>query len=135
MDQVMVQEAFNAAHFRERRENDRFREMNLLVITNRGTGKIMDISRDGLSFGCLYPHTFPTTLSIDILDAKGLHLKQLKVRKVWERNSSHPELSDCFELEVGVEFLDLTANQQNGLDTILSNLHFTDIRARQLRIA
>ncbi|MFH0783796.1 MAG: PilZ domain-containing protein [Pseudomonadota bacterium] len=128
MDQLILREASNPVYFRERRKNDRCSELNLLVITNRGTGKIMDISRDGLSFGCLYPHNFPVTLLIDILDAKGLHLKQLTVRKVWERNSGDPELSGRFELEIGVEFLDLTPHQENSLDILLSNLIFADIQ-------
>lgn len=102
--------------------------MNLLVITGRGTGKLIDVSKDGLSFGCLYPHTFPLILSIDILDAKGLHVKKLKVRKVWERNNGNPEISSNFELEVGVAFLDLTSNQEDGLDILLGNLLFADIR-------
>ncbi len=130
MNQLIVHETPSPALLGDRRKNSRYSETNLLVITGRGTGKLMDISKDGLSFGCLYPHTFPVILSIDILDAKGLHLKQLKVRKVWERNSGNPELSGSFELEIGVEFLDLTLHQEDGLDILLSNLLFADIRTR-----
>lgn len=122
MNHLILQESLIPAYLRERRKNDRFSEVNLLGITRRGTAKITDIGRDGLSFGCLYRHVFPASWSMDIINAKGVHLKQLIVRKVWERDSGHPDLSDSFELEIGVEFMDLTPRQEKELDLLLSNL-------------
>lgn len=117
-----MQENLGLAYPGERRKSDRYREMHLLVITGRGTGKILDIGSDGLSFGCLYHHAFPAIWSMDIIDARGVHLKQLHVRKIWEKSSGHPDLSGSFDLEIGVEFMDLTPRQENELDLLLNNL-------------
>ena len=120
MNQLILNEPLGPAYLRERRSNERYNEVHLLGITGLGTGKIMDIGRDGLSFGCLYPHAFPVIWPMDIIYAKGVHLKQLMVRKVWERNSGHPDLSGSFELEIGVEFMDLTPRQEKELDFLLN---------------
>lgn len=116
-------------NFPERRRNDRYKIVHILAITGRGTGQIIDISREGLSFGCLYPHKFPDEWSMDILDAKGSHIKQLQVRKIWERTTGHPELSDKFDLVVGVEYTGLTALQAEELDFLFDNLDLIDLQA------
>lgn len=116
-------------NFLERRRSDRYKIVHILAITGRGTGQILDISREGLSFGCLYPHKFPDAWSMDILDAKGSHIKQLQVRKIWERTAGYPELSDEFDLEVGVEFTGLTALQADELDFLFDNLDFIEAQA------
>jgi hypothetical protein len=128
MNQLIVQETLAPAFLRERRKSDRCGgEMNLLVITGRGTGKVLNIGKDGLSFGCLYPHTFPPIWSLDIIDANGTHLKKLMVRKVWEISSGHPELTENFELEIGVEFMELTPSQEIDLEVLLNNLIVRDV--------
>jgi hypothetical protein len=126
MNQITVQETAHPGYHQEQRKNERYREIQLLVITGLGTGKILDIGNEGLSFGCLYAHAFPSMWSLDIIDAKGSHIKQLKVRKTWERSSGHPELSTKFELEVGVEFIDLNNHQTLELDNLLTNLEPID---------
>lgn len=128
MNYLILQESQVFSYHRERRKSDRCNTVHLLGITARGTAKIIDISRDGLSFGCLYPHTFPAEWSMDIINAKGVHLKQLMVRKVWERNIEHPDLSGSFELEIGVEFMDLTPRQEKELDLLLCNLFFIEVQ-------
>lgn len=133
MNQLILQESLISAYLGERRKNDRFSAVNLLGITGRGTGKITDIGRDGLSFGCLYRHAFPASWAMDIINAKGVHLKQLMVRKVWERDCGHPDLSGSFELEIGVEFMDLTPRQEKELDLLLSNLFLFNIEHPHLR--
>lgn len=110
-------------------QNDPLRHetINLLVVTERGTGQILDIHREGLSFGCLYPHTFPNEFFVDILDAKGSHIKKLKVRKMWETVGDYQEPGSMFELVVGVEFSRLTPTQTDKLDFLLENsLEATD---------
>ena len=128
MNQIIAQESIALTYLRERRKNDRYQELNLLVITTRGTGKILDINHNGLSFGCLYHHSFPEIWPMDIIDAKGIHLKQLMVRKIWERNSGHPDLLGSFELEIGVEFTTLTPLQENVLDLLLDTLPGVEIQ-------
>lgn len=126
MNNLTLLELVETRNLLERRRNERFKIVHILAITGRGTGQIVDISREGLSFGCLYPHKFPDTWPMDILDAKGSHIKQIQVRKIWERTLGHPELSTKFELEVGVEFIDLTALQAEEIDFLLDNLDLFD---------
>ena len=106
----------------EQRKSTRNRDLHLLAITNRGTGQIIDISQDGLSFGCLYPHHFPEEFTLDLLDAKGTHIKYLQVRKVWERRET-AIMQNQYELEVGVEFAKITSDQHGDLTDLL---HYTD---------
>jgi hypothetical protein len=131
MNQLIAQATPAPLYLRERRKDDRSREMHLLVITSRGTGKIVDISRNGLSFGCLYHHTFPEIWSMDLINAKGFYLKGIMVRKVWERTIGHPDLSDSFELEIGVEFMDLTPLQENELDFLFNDICYADTHDTQ----
>lgn len=109
----------NASLLSEQRKSYRSRELHLLAITNRGTGQIIDISLDGISFGCLYPHTFPEEFSLDLLDAKGTHIKKIKVRKIWERRNSSIQ-NNQYELEVGVELTNLTSKQYADLTDLLN---------------
>ena len=132
MNQFTVQEMANPGYHQEQRKNQRYRKIQLLAITRLGTGKILDIGSEGLSFGCLYAHAFPAMWSLDIIDAKGSHLKQLKVRKIWERSGGHPELSTEFEVEVGVEFIDLNDLQALELDDLLEDLDVIDDRCECL---
>jgi len=122
MNQLIAQEIIETRNLLERRKNERYKIVHMLAITGRGTGQIIDIGREGLSFGCLYPHTFPDTWSMDVLDARGSHIKELQVRKVWERKMGDQGLSARYELEIGVEFADLTGEQADELDYLLDNL-------------
>lgn len=122
MNQFIAQELVETRNLLERRRNERYKIVHMLAITGRGTGQIIDIGREGLSFGCLYPHSFPETWSMDVLDARGSHIKELQVRKVWERKTGDQGLSTRYELEVGVEFADLTGEQADELDFLLDNL-------------
>lgn len=128
MDQLIMQETFTSIYNRERRKMGRYSEVYLLVITGRGTGKVLDIGREGLSFGCLYHHAFPPVWSLDIINARGVHLKNLGVRKIWEKINDHTDLSCNFELEIGVEFIDLTPGQENELDIFLNNMDCVEVQ-------
>ena len=126
MDQLAIYQAPETLYLSEQRINDRHEVINLLAITERGTGQILDISREGLSFGCLYPHTFPHEFYLDILDAKGSHIKKLKVRKMWEIDGDYQEGAAIFELVVGIEFPDLTSAQADELNDLLDNIELID---------
>lgn len=121
MNQLATYKIPETPYFSEQRKNDRHEVINLLAITDRGTGQILDINREGLSFGCLYPHTFPNEFHIDILDAKSSHIKKLKVRKRRETTNDYQEPAGIFELVVGVEFSEITAFQAEELDYLLDN--------------
>ncbi len=93
---------------------------HLIAINHQGTGQVTSIDARGLSFGCLYRHQFPEQWQMDILDSKGCHIKQLSVKKIWEE--INPESN--FEVEIGVEFSEISSYQREELDNILSNLQY-----------
>ena len=123
MNQISYhQQATQALCFPEQRNSNRCQAQHLLAITSKGTGQIIDISGAGLSFGCLYPHYFQNEWVMDILDAQGTHIKQLRVRKIWQRGENHANISTEFEMEIGVEFLELTQNQIHELEILTNNI-------------
>lgn len=119
MNQLNISHRPAAFYLSEQRKIVRHEAIHLLAITERGTGQILDISCDGFSFGCLYPHTFPTEFYVDILDAKGSHIKKIKVRKMWETIGDHLDSGAVYELVVGVKFSEFTSSQSDGLDYLL----------------
>jgi len=125
MNQLISYSPERNSCFSHQRQIDRYEVSNLLAITQRGTGQILDISREGLSFGCLYPHTFPDIFYLDILDAKGCHIKKLKVRKIWEISENDQE-SVTFESIVGVTFFDLSLSQSDELNHLFENMEVID---------
>lgn len=126
MDQLAIYQAPETPYLSEQRINDRQEMINLLAITERGTGQILDINREGLSFGCLYPHTFPHEFYLDIIDAKGSHIKKLKVRKMWEINGDYQQGAAIYELMVGLEFPELTSTQADAINFLLDNIELAE---------
>jgi hypothetical protein len=126
MNQLTIHGRPETPYLSEQRNIQRHEVINLLAITERGTGQILDISREGLSFGCLYPHAFPHEFCLDILDAKGSHIKKLKVRKMRETNGDYREPAAIYELVVGVEFFELTSSQSDELNYLLDNMELID---------
>ncbi len=121
MNHLRIQHNLPPVFLGERRKSERLSEINLLMVSCRGTGRILDINQDGLSFGCLYPQTFPEVFALDIINARGLHLKQATVRKTWQRNHGDVYLSNEYEMEVGAEFLDLLPAQETLLALLLTD--------------
>jgi len=126
MNQLTTHNISESLYLSDQRKNQRQEVINLLAITERGTGQVLDISRKGLSFGCLYPHTFSHEFYLDILDAKGSHIKKIKVRKIRETNGDDQDPLEIFELVVGVEFCDLTSTQSHELDYLLETMDMID---------
>ena len=122
MNQLTTHQTPESLYLSEQRIIQRHEVINFLAVTERGTGQILDISREGLSFGCLYPHAFPHTFYLDILDAKGSHIKKLRVQKMWEINGDCEEAATIFELVIGIEFSKLSATQADELDYLLDNI-------------
>jgi len=125
MNQLRVRHDLPSFFFGDRRRIERTRDIHFLAVTSNGTGKIVDINIDGVSFGCLYPHNFPEIFTIDILNARGLHLKRMMVRKIWQRFGDDEHTSDEFEMEVGAEFLALLPEQKALLYRLLAGYPVT----------
>jgi len=112
----------------EQRSSSRCQTQHLLAITQKGTGQIIDISGAGLSFGCLYPHYFQNEWVMDILDAQGTHIKQLRVRKIWQRSENHANILAEFEMEIGAEFLELNQNQIHEIENLIGNIKASGVQ-------
>jgi hypothetical protein len=121
MNQLTVQKTPDPPYLSEQRKSQRHEIINLLAVTEKGTGQILDINGVGLSFGCLYPHDFPHEFQMDILDAKGSHIKKINVRKIRETTNYFQDPLSTFELVIGVEFFALTSTQADELACLLEN--------------
>lgn len=126
MNQLTIHQRPETVYLSEQRKFERREAIHLLAITERGTGQILNISCDGFSFGCLYPHTFPSEFYIDILGAKGSHIKKCKVRKMWETKADYPDSTAAFELVVGVKFSDYSCSQMDELHDLFDNMADVD---------
>ncbi len=104
----------------EQRRNIRFTACQLITVHTFGAGKVTNIGRGGLSFGCLYRHEFPQKWTMDLLNAKGSHIKNLQVRKVWEVVETGALNIPDFEIEIGVEFVELSLMQSRDLNSVHS---------------
>lgn len=127
MNSLSFHEPTIPIHLADMRENQRIDVSDLLVVLKWGTGQVLEISHTGLSFGCLYPHILPEQWSMDILDAQGIHLKNLQVRKVWEKTIDHPEPLTRFEIVTGVEFINPTPEQKIDIQSLVERLEYADI--------
>ena len=105
MNTLTVQGQISPQYIPEQRHYERLHIAHLLAVTKWGTGQIFEINHRGLSFGCLYPHKFNEQWTMDILDARGSHVKDLQVTKIWETRSTDQEIMNRFELIVGVAFV------------------------------
>lgn len=112
--------------FREQRKSLRFQETHLIAITTKGTGKIIDINHEGLSFGCLYSHDFPAEMNIDILGANGIFIKDLQVIKCWENTQDSIFLEEPFEITAGFEFINLTSLQSLELAKLMRHIEISE---------
>ena len=103
--------------------------ISLLAVTKRGTGHILEISHKGLSFGCLYPHTFPHEFRLDVLSARGAHIKKIKVRKIRETKG------DVYNLVVGVEFAELSPSQTEEMNFLFESPLYFELLSNNTRSA
>lgn len=130
MNQLSLHEIPESFYISEQRKSPRYEAIHLFAVTDRGTGQILNINRGGLSFGCLYPHTFPHIFSVDLLDAKGCHIKKVQVRKIWETRDEFNDAATEFELLVGVEFTEISSSQTDELNYLLNNLKQPEYEAQ-----
>ena len=124
MNTLTVQGQISPHYIPEQRHYERFHIAHLLAVTKWGTGQIFEINHRGLSFGCLYPHTFQEQWTMDILDARG--------EKIWETRSGENEFMNRFELVVGVAFVKPNYKQIVEINDLLEDSEPTDPRYPEL---
>ncbi len=94
----------------------------LFAVTAKGTGEIIDISTSGLSFGCLYPHSFPSKMKIDILGENGILIKDISVETGGENSCSGELDKGRFEKITGVKFIGLSRRQLKEIEQLREQL-------------
>ncbi len=127
MNSLAFLEPTTPVQFPEFRSHNRVEVTDLLAVLKWGTGQILEFSSIGLTFGCLYPHSFPDEWSMDLLDAKGVHIKNIMVRKIWEKTIDHPNPSTKFEVVTGVEFIGLTTEQSLEINELVENIEYSHV--------
>lgn len=132
MNTLSVQGQISPQYIPEQRHYERFHIAHLLAVTKWGTGQIFEINHRGLSFGCLYPHTFEEQWNMDILDARGAHVRNLQVQKIWESRNGEMELLNKFELIVGVAFVKPTYKQILEINELLEDSESSDLAYPEL---
>lgn len=132
MNTLSVQGQISPQYIPEQRHYERFHIAHLLAVTKWGTGQIFEINHRGLSFGCLYPHTFEDQWNMDILDARGAHVRGLQVEKIWESRTGDKELLHRFELIVGVAFVKPTYKQILEINELLEDSESAELAYPEL---
>ncbi len=132
MNTLSVQGQISPQYIPEQRHYERFHIAHLLAVTKWGTGQIFEINHRGLSFGCLYPHTFEDQWNMDILDARGAHVRDLQVEKIWESRSGDQELLNKFELIVGIAFVKPTYKQILEINELLEDSESAELAYPEL---
>lgn len=132
MNALTVQGQISPQYIPEQRYYERFHIAHLLAVTKWGTGQIFEINHRGLSFGCLYPHTFQEQWTMDILDARGAHVRDLQVEKIWETRSGDTDLMSRFELIVGVAFIKPNYKQIVEINDLLEDTEDSELRYPEL---
>ncbi|PHR29820.1 MAG: hypothetical protein COA36_02905 [Desulfotalea sp.] len=128
MNTLTIQGQISPQYIPEQRHHQRFHIDHLLAVTKWGTGKIVEINHRGLSFGCLYPHTFQEQLDMDILDARGAHVRGLQVEKIWENKDGAHGTTNTFELIVGVSFVNPNYRQILAINDLLADTEGANLK-------
>lgn len=116
----------SATNHKKQRRRKRLEAETGVAVTPYGICQIIDLTQDGFSFKCIKQSEFPSEWSMDIYVTTGLSLEQLQVKKVWVKFLQDRSNQTPFSMEVGGEFMDLSPEQEEQLNTYLQELEKTD---------
>lgn len=102
------------------RQHHRHKLSNTFVINEKGVCRVFDLSSGGFSFGCTSGRKIPETLTVDIVDNRGLHLLDLSVKTIWAAKNKDMDTSSIYEIIVGAKFNnELSSEQQSALEGLV----------------
>ena len=105
------------------RQHYRHKLNDTFVVNQKGVCRVFDLSSGGFSFGCTSRREIPETLTVDIVDNKGLHLLDLSVKTIWSAKNNDLKTASIYELIVGAKFNnDLSSEQQSAIEHIVTIL-------------
>lgn len=128
MNSLSFHESTQLLQSPEYQQNEIIESTNLLALLEWGAGQILNINSTGLSFGCPYPHTLPDELRMDIL-GEGVHIKNIQVRKFWEKSVDNSELLSKFKVVTRVEFINQSPKHSREIDQLLDKLGLLNINS------
>ena len=85
----------------DQRSNNRFELKNGVVLTPDRVCQVINLSKGGFALKCFSELVFPPEWTMDIYDATGLNLQELRVKKVWEKKLNKVCLSQHSQVEAG----------------------------------
>ena len=106
----------------EQRGQKRYEFPEAFIVNPDGIGKLINISKDGLSFQCLDAiASVPERWVLDIIiPAERFHLEKLPVELVWKKLNNHPSFYSMPTETVGVRLGDLDDSQEKMLHDLFS---------------
>ena len=109
----------------EQRKHTRFNAPDgALVLAFGGTGKVIDISKGGISFMFQddMNRNTPKELALDLLSTDSFIIaSKVPGKLVWEQEVSFSTMSKIVYKRVGVQFRKLSPAQNDQLDTLIMN--------------
>ncbi len=107
----------------ELRQDRRYNLPGTFVINANGVGEILNVSHGGLSFGCVKDRELPESLTIDIVNSRGVHIWDIPVEKVWLKRCDSTYHYSIHTTIVGARFTSsLSPDQKAALDELISSL-------------
>ena len=102
----------------------RHKVKNTLLVNQESICQVIDISADGVSFGCAGVRKFSEFLTVDIIGNKGIQIWDLPIEKIWEvKNDAYPA-SSIHAVKMGARFhKDITDEQISALSQLIAFLN------------
>ena len=107
----------------ETRKYRRHKLANTFVVNQESICQVLDVSTEGVSFGCTKLRNFSETLTVDIINNSGIHIWDLPLETVWaEKNDAYPTFS-IHAVKMGARFhKDLSNEQISSLNQLMEYL-------------
>lgn len=119
-----------------KRKSKRLAVKDGIALTSNGACQVINLSKGGLSLKFFHDLKLPHELIIDIYHETELYVKDLKVKKVWEKKTSNPARPLQHQLEIGGLFENLSSTQATLFDSYLLKLmgaeDYSDITSLKL---
>lgn len=107
----------------ESRKYRRHKLDDTFIINREGVCQVLDLSSEGVSFGCTKERKFPETWTIDIVNNSGVHIWDLPIKTIWtEKNDAYPS-SSIHAVKMGARFHEtITSEHLSALTQLLEFL-------------
>lgn len=105
-----------------KRKSKRLDVKDGIALTSNGVCQVINLSKGGLSLKFFHDLKLPNELIIDIYHETDLYVKDLKVKKVWEKKISNPARPLQQQMEIGGLFEKLSSTQVTLFDSYLLRL-------------